>query len=135
MKFTQFLGFGLGVLFYFILIILILLYLILTIFKNKALSKVILLTSFYHSLISILAITYGLVLLNGGYDLIILDLDYSIMLIFLIVIFIFISISVPYHKEFTITFKLLPYAVFVVLSFCSIIFYFLCHYCNFILNL
>jgi len=132
MKFSQFLGLGISIIFYLILIILILLYLILTIYKKEYASKKILNITLYHSIISIVAISYGLVLLNDGYNLILIDLDYSIMLIFLSLMFILIAFSTYYHNTFNLTYKLLPYAIFIIFSFDSIIFYFLCHYYNFI---
>lgn len=128
----SYLGLGISILFYISLLLLLILYFIFTFNKKPFMAKKILLIMLYHSIISVLAISWSLVLINNGFDMISITVDYSIIGIFLLCILVFIFISNHYNKDIGLVYRMLIFAIYILFSFNSIIFYYFSHYLNFI---
>lgn len=125
------LGYSISIFFFISLLVLLLMYFFLA-FNKKAIAKRLLVIVFYHSLITLLALSWSLIVINDGFDIIPISVDFSYIAIFLIFILLFLTIARFYDKSSSITHTLLFFAIFIVFSANTLLFYFSCHYFNFI---
>ncbi|MBQ9124841.1 MAG: hypothetical protein IJY14_04030 [Acholeplasmatales bacterium] len=138
------LGLGLGVsIFIFITATIMLLgYIIAGIFKKYHFANNILPLAFLHILFALMIESWALIIMNGGFDIILdLNIDYSIVLILIIPIFIFVEIinyqakKVVYDSGSIIkkVYRyLLPTFMVIAYTIALGVFYFSCHYFSFL---
>lgn len=140
-----YLGFGISIFMYITIFIFLLIYIAAVIFKQNRFAAGLMPYMFIHLFVCIFILSWALVVMNQGFDIILgIKIDYTML--FFIILPLIPMIFIPNHyirkEKFVIndTIKkiyraLLPLGISILISLASLVFFFTCHYFVFLISI